>query len=139
VKRVRNVTPASRAPQTSLTAREVREAIEERISKDVYALGQRLPPLRSIAAELGTSPSTVSRAVQEMIRNGWLDVAQAGIDDGGGVIFWRHAAGDALRDRALRVRLQYFGAARRATLESPRLGGYHREPQGFVTNDCWRL
>jgi DNA-binding transcriptional MocR family regulator len=100
VKRFRNVTPSSRSPQTSLTAREVREAIEERISKGVYALGQRLPPLRSIAAELGTSPSTVSRAVQEMIRNGWLDVAQAGIDDGGGVIFWRHAAGDALRDRA---------------------------------------
>jgi DNA-binding transcriptional regulator YhcF (GntR family) len=59
---------------TSLTAREVQEALEERISKGLYALGQRLPPLRSIAAELGTSPSTVSRAVQEMIRNGWLDV-----------------------------------------------------------------
>jgi DNA-binding transcriptional regulator YhcF (GntR family) len=76
VKRFRNVTPASGTPQTSLTAREVQEAIEERISKGVYALGQRLPPLRSIAAELGTSPSTVSRAVQEMIRNGWLDVQE---------------------------------------------------------------
>jgi DNA-binding transcriptional regulator YhcF (GntR family) len=61
---------------TSLTAREVQEAIEERISKGLYALGQRLPPLRSIAAELGTSPSTVSRAVQEMIRNGWLEVQE---------------------------------------------------------------
>jgi GntR family transcriptional regulator len=62
--------------QTSLTAREVQEALEERISKGLYALGQRLPPLRSIAAELGTSPSTVSRAVQEMIRNGWLEVQE---------------------------------------------------------------
>lgn len=62
--------------QTSLTAREVQEAVEERISKGLYALGQRLPPLRSIAAELGTSPSTVSRAVQEMIRNGWLEVQE---------------------------------------------------------------
>jgi GntR family transcriptional regulator len=61
---------------TSLTAREVQEAVEERISKGLYALGQRLPPLRSIAAELGTSPSTVSRAVQEMIRNGWLEVQE---------------------------------------------------------------
>ena len=62
--------------QTSLTAREVQEAVEERISKGLYALGQRLPPLRSIAAELGTSPSTVSRAVQEMIRDGWLEVQE---------------------------------------------------------------
>jgi DNA-binding transcriptional regulator YhcF (GntR family) len=62
--------------RTLLTAREVQEAIEERISKGVYTLGQRLPPLRSIAAELGTSPSTVSRAVQEMIRNGWLEVQE---------------------------------------------------------------
>jgi DNA-binding transcriptional regulator YhcF (GntR family) len=59
-----------------LTAREVQEAIEERISKGLYALGHRLPPLRSMAAELGTSPSTVSRAVQEMIRNGWLEVQE---------------------------------------------------------------
>ena len=62
--------------QTSLTAREVQEAIEERISKGLYAQGHRLPPLRSMAAELGTSPSTVSRAVQEMIRNGWLEVQE---------------------------------------------------------------
>lgn len=62
--------------QTSLTARDVQEAVEERISKGLYSLGHRLPPLRSIAAELGTSPSTVSRAVQEMIRNGWLEVQE---------------------------------------------------------------
>jgi DNA-binding transcriptional regulator YhcF (GntR family) len=61
---------------TSLTARDVQEAVEERISKGLYALGHRLPPLRSIAAELGTSPSTVSRAVQEMIRDGWLEVQE---------------------------------------------------------------
>ena len=62
--------------QNSLTARDVQEAIEERIGKGLYAPGQRLPPLRSIATELGTSPSTVSRAVQEMIRNGWLEVQE---------------------------------------------------------------
>jgi len=62
--------------RTSLTARDVHEAVEERISKGLYPLGHRLPPLRSIAAELGTSPSTVSRAVQEMIRDGWLEVQE---------------------------------------------------------------
>jgi len=41
---------------TSLTARDVQEAVEERISKGLYALGHRLPPLRSIAAELGNQP-----------------------------------------------------------------------------------
>jgi len=64
------------AVQTSLTARDVQEAVEERISKGLYTLGQRLPPVRSIAAELGTSPSTVSRAIQGMIRNGWLEVQE---------------------------------------------------------------
>ena len=62
--------------QTSLSAREVQEALEERITRGLYALRQRLPPVRSIAAELGTSPSTVSRAVQEMIRSGWLEVQE---------------------------------------------------------------
>jgi DNA-binding transcriptional regulator YhcF (GntR family) len=62
--------------QPSLTAREVQEAVEQRISKGLYALAQRLPLVRSIAAELGTSPSTVSRAVPEMIRNGWLEVQE---------------------------------------------------------------
>ena len=33
-----------------------------------------MPPVRSIAAEFGTSPSTVSRALQEMMRSGWLEV-----------------------------------------------------------------
>ena len=54
----------------------MQEAIEERIVKGLYARGDRLPPLRSIAVEFGTSPSTVSRAVQEMIRSGWLEVQE---------------------------------------------------------------
>jgi DNA-binding transcriptional regulator YhcF (GntR family) len=58
----------------ALTARDVQEAIEERISTGAYARGERLPPVRSIAAEFGTSSSTVSRALQEMMRGGWLEV-----------------------------------------------------------------
>jgi DNA-binding transcriptional regulator YhcF (GntR family) len=63
-------------PETPLTAREVQEALEERISKGVYTRGERLPPVRSIASEFGSSPSTVSRALQEMVRNGWLEVQE---------------------------------------------------------------
>jgi DNA-binding transcriptional regulator YhcF (GntR family) len=59
---------------TALTARDVQEALEERISTGFYGRGERLPPVRSIAAEFGTSPSTVSRALQEMVRSGWLEV-----------------------------------------------------------------
>lgn len=61
---------------TNLTAREVQQAIEERISKGLFARGTRLPPVRSIAAEFGTSPSTVSRALMEMVRGGWLEVQE---------------------------------------------------------------
>ena len=78
IERRRHEHPAEaqgRRVQTLLTTHEVQEALEERIGKGLYALGQRLPPLRSIAAELGTSPSTVSRAVQEMI-HGWLEVQE---------------------------------------------------------------
>jgi GntR family transcriptional regulator len=60
----------------NLSAREVQEAIEERISKGLFARGERLPPVRSIAAEFGTSPSTVSRALMEMVRSGWLEVKE---------------------------------------------------------------
>jgi DNA-binding transcriptional regulator YhcF (GntR family) len=48
--------------------------LEERISTGYYPLGTRLPPVRNIAAEFGTSPSTVSRALQEMMRAGFLEV-----------------------------------------------------------------
>jgi DNA-binding transcriptional regulator YhcF (GntR family) len=57
-----------------LTARDVEEAIEERIANGLYAPGTRLPPMRNIAAEFGTSASTVSRALQEMVRDGTLEV-----------------------------------------------------------------
>jgi DNA-binding transcriptional regulator YhcF (GntR family) len=61
---------------SNLSSREVQGAIEERISKGLFARGERLPPVRSIAAEFGTSPSTVSRALMEMVRLGWLEVQE---------------------------------------------------------------
>jgi len=65
---------AAARPDVPLTARDVEEALEERISGGHYALGTRLPPVRHIAAEFGTSPSTVSRALQQMMRAGFLEV-----------------------------------------------------------------
>jgi DNA-binding transcriptional regulator YhcF (GntR family) len=55
-----------------LSARDVEEALKERLLRGVYPRGGALPSVRALAAELGTSPSTVGRAVQELARQGWV-------------------------------------------------------------------
>jgi DNA-binding transcriptional regulator YhcF (GntR family) len=55
-----------------LSARDVEEALKERLLRGAYPRGGALPPVRALAAELGTSPSTVGRAVQELTRQGWV-------------------------------------------------------------------
>jgi GntR family transcriptional regulator len=55
-----------------LSARDVEEALKERILRDAYPRGGALPSVRALAAELGTSRSTVGRAVQELARQGWV-------------------------------------------------------------------
>jgi DNA-binding transcriptional regulator YhcF (GntR family) len=55
-----------------LSARNVEEALKERLLRGVYPRGGALPSVRALAAELGTSPSTVGRAVQELARQGWV-------------------------------------------------------------------
>ncbi|MCU0504205.1 MAG: GntR family transcriptional regulator [Chloroflexi bacterium] len=50
------------------------EALEERILKGVYPVGSALPSVRELARELGTSPSTVSRALQGLERRSWVNV-----------------------------------------------------------------
>jgi|GEM_PF-939675 len=59
----------------ALSARDIKEAIEERILRGVYRRGTSLPSVRVLGAELGASPSTVSRALQELEREGWVQVA----------------------------------------------------------------
>jgi DNA-binding transcriptional regulator YhcF (GntR family) len=59
----------------ALSARDIKEAIEERILRGVYPRGAPLPSVRVLGAELGASPSTVSRALQELEREGWIRVA----------------------------------------------------------------
>jgi DNA-binding transcriptional regulator YhcF (GntR family) len=55
-----------------LSARDVEEALKERILRDAYPRGGALPSVRALAAEFGTSRSTVGRAVQELARQGWV-------------------------------------------------------------------
>jgi DNA-binding transcriptional regulator YhcF (GntR family) len=55
-----------------LSARDVEEALKERLLRGAYPRGSPLPSVRALAAELGTSPSTVGRAVQELARQGWV-------------------------------------------------------------------
>lgn len=59
---------------TALSAKAIEEALEERILAGTYARGTSLPSVRRLAAEFGTSPSTVSRALQELERRGWVQV-----------------------------------------------------------------
>ncbi len=65
----------SETSQLTLTAQAVEEALEERILTGTYAPGSTLPSVRALAAELGTSPSTVSRALQGLERRRWVNVA----------------------------------------------------------------
>ena len=55
-----------------LSARDVEEALKERLLRGAYPRGGALPSVRALVAELGTSPSTVGRAVQELARQGWV-------------------------------------------------------------------
>jgi DNA-binding transcriptional regulator YhcF (GntR family) len=55
-----------------LSTRDVEEAVKERLLRGAYPRGGALPSVRALAAELGTSPSTVGRAVQELARQGWV-------------------------------------------------------------------
>jgi DNA-binding transcriptional regulator YhcF (GntR family) len=56
-----------------LSARDVEEALKERLVRGAYPRGGPLPPVRALAAELGTSPSTAGRAVQALARQGWVE------------------------------------------------------------------
>lgn len=57
-----------------MSAPDVQDALLERISRGIYQPGSRLPPVRALATELGASQSTISRAFQEMERDGWIQI-----------------------------------------------------------------
>jgi DNA-binding transcriptional regulator YhcF (GntR family) len=107
-----------------LSARDVEEALKERLLRGAYPRGSFLPSVRALAAELGTSPSTVGRAVQELARQGWvtatsrrgavvrreLPVGESGVRDAEAAIRrlavrWRLVGGDRLEFQELLVRV----------------------------------
>jgi DNA-binding transcriptional regulator YhcF (GntR family) len=107
-----------------LSARDVEEALKERLLRGAYPRGGALPSVRALAAELGTSPSTVGRAVQELARQGWvtttsrrgavvrrdLPTGQTGVRDAEAAIRrlavrWRLVGGDRLEFQELVARV----------------------------------
>jgi DNA-binding transcriptional regulator YhcF (GntR family) len=59
----------------SLSAKDIQEALEERILQGLYPPGAPLPTVRQLADEMGSSPSTVGRALQMLQQKGWVQVA----------------------------------------------------------------
>jgi hypothetical protein len=107
-----------------LSARDVEEALKDRLLRGAYPRGGALPSVRALAAELGTSPSTVGRAVQELARQGWvtatsrrgaivrrdLPAGETGVRDAEAAIRrlavrWRLVGGDRLGFQELVVRV----------------------------------
>jgi DNA-binding transcriptional regulator YhcF (GntR family) len=107
-----------------LSTRDVEEALKERLLRGAYPRGGTLPSVRALAAELGTSPSTVGRAVQELARQGWvtatsrrgamvrrdLPAGETGVRDAEAAIFrlavrWRLVGGDRLELQELVARV----------------------------------
>lgn len=61
--------PTSRTPPSA----QLREAIARRIRSGVLGPGERVPPVRGLAAELGIAPNTVARAYRELEAAGLLE------------------------------------------------------------------
>ena len=51
---------------------QLRDAVRAKIARGALAPGDRLPPVRTAAVELGLAPNTVARAYRELEQTGWL-------------------------------------------------------------------
>jgi DNA-binding transcriptional regulator YhcF (GntR family) len=51
---------------------QLRDAIRARIERGTFMPGDRLPPVRAAAVDLGLAPNTVARAYRELEHLGWL-------------------------------------------------------------------
>lgn len=61
--------PAARTPPSA----QLRDAIARQIRSGVLGPGERMPPVRALAAELGIAPNTVARAYRELEAAGLLE------------------------------------------------------------------
>lgn len=64
-----HIDPKSRIP----IYEQISTQIRERIASGVYAAGESLPSLRSLAVEIGVNPNTVQRAYEELERRGIVE------------------------------------------------------------------
>jgi DNA-binding transcriptional regulator YhcF (GntR family) len=60
----------ARSGAAPLSVLDVYQVLVERISSSAFAVGSRLPSCRALAAELGSNPSTVDRAIQRLAADG---------------------------------------------------------------------
>lgn len=63
------IDPASRVPLSA----QLRDALAAAIEHGRPGPGERLPPVRALALELGLAPNTVARAYRELERAGLLE------------------------------------------------------------------
>lgn len=81
------------------TARGLAHAVSRAIGDGVLAPGDRLPPIRTVAQQLGLSPTTVSAAWAALARSGTIQTRGRG----GTVINAQHEVGPSRYRRALDV------------------------------------
>jgi GntR family transcriptional regulator len=129
--------------RSSTSARDVEVFLGERILRGRYAPGSDLPPMRELAAELGTSPSTVSRALRELERQGLVKV----LDRRGAFVPRSLPSGAVLRDdvaaelRRVLDRLQLAGWSRddADALVAQALSAAYEPPRRIVFTECNRV
>jgi len=64
-----SISPASDVP----IFRQIMQQIHRAVATGRLAVGEQLPPVRSLAEDLVLNPNTVARAYQELIRDGVLE------------------------------------------------------------------
>jgi DNA-binding transcriptional regulator YhcF (GntR family) len=62
-----------RLPAEHGTSAGLRDAVRRQIERGALLPGDRLPTVRSLAAEHGLAPNTVARAYRELERDGWIE------------------------------------------------------------------
>jgi GntR family transcriptional regulator len=126
--------------RTSTSARDIEVFLGERILRGRYAPGSDLPPMRELAAELGTSPSTISRALRELERQGLVKV----LDRRGAFVPRTLPSGAVLRDdvaaelRRVLDRLALAGWSRddADALVAQAMSASYSPPRRIVFTEC---
>ena len=66
--------------------RQLEEQVHRGILSGALAKGQKLPPVREVAAQLGVNPMTVSKAYSHLEIEGWLERRRPRTRNGGGCL-----------------------------------------------------